>query len=141
MAVGLFKKISPEYVLGKAFLDMKKRGFDGLKPYLTAKALKKVELVQTVSTGVSLFTPSSSESGEDSHSLIRLLIDKLSECDWSVKDIVKDSDNAKAVIGFKYEEQLAGTIDILMIKEDKEWRIDNLSIPHFDKINIVKSDK
>ena len=120
---------------------MKKRSFDGLKPYLTAKALKKVDLVQTVSAGMSLFTSSSSESGEDSHSLIRFLIDKLSECDWSVKDIVKDSDNAKAVIGFKYEEQLAGTIDILMIKEDKEWRIDNLIIPHFDKINIVKPSK
>lgn len=138
MAVGLFKKISPEYVLGKAFLDMKKHGFDGLKPYLTAKALKKIEIIQTVSNGVSLFS-SSSKSEEDSHSLIRFLIDKLSECDWSVKDIVKDSGNAKAVIGFEYEDQLAGTIDILMIKEDKEWRIDNLSIPHFDKINIVKS--
>ena len=141
MAVGLFKKISPEYVLGKAFLDMKKKGLDGLKPYLTDRALKKVELVQTGSNLVNMFSPSSSKSDEDSHSLVRLLLDKLSECDWSVKDIVKDSGNAKAVIGFKYEEQLAGTIDILMIKENKEWRIDNLSIPHFDKINIVKPSK
>ena len=141
MAVGLFKKISPEYVLGKAFLDMKKKGLDGLKPYLTASALKKVELVQTVSAGMNLFSMSSSKSEEDTNSLTRLLLDKLSECEWSVKDIIKDSGTAKAVIGFKYEEQLAGTIDLSMIKEDKEWRIDNLSLPHFDKINIAKPSK
>lgn len=140
MAIGLFKKISPEYVLGKAFLDMKKSGLDGLKPYLTARALKKIELIQTVSSGVSLFS-SSSKSGEDSNSLTRFLLDKLSECEWSVKDIIKDSSDTKAVIGFKYEEQLEGTIDLLMIKEDKEWRIDNLSLPHFDKINVVKPSK
>ena len=141
MAVGLFKKISPEYVLGKAFLDMKKKGLDGLKPYLTASALKKVELVQIVSAGMNLFSMSSSKSEEDTNSLTRLLLDKLSECEWSVKDIIKDSGTAKAVIGFKYEEQLAGTIDLSMIKEDKEWRIDNLSLPHFDKINIAKPSK
>ena len=141
MAVGLFKKISPEYVLGKAFLDMKKKGLDGLKPYLTASALKKVELIQTVSAGMNLFSMSSSKSEEDTNSLTRLLLDKLSECEWSVKDIIKDSGTAKAVIGFKYEEQLAGTIDLSMIKEDKEWRIDNLSLPHFDKINIAKPSK
>ena len=141
MAVGLFKKISPEYVLGKAFLDMKKKGLDGLKPYLTASALKKVELIQTVSAGMNLFSMSSSKSEEDTNSLTRLLLDKLSVCEWSVKDIIKDSGTAKAVIGFKYEEQLAGTIDLSMIKEDKEWRIDNLSLPHFDKINIAKPSK
>lgn len=30
MAFGFVKQISPEYVLGKAFLDMKKKGLDGL---------------------------------------------------------------------------------------------------------------
>lgn len=45
MAIGILKKVSPEYVLGKAFLDIKKSGIDGLKPYLTEDAKKKVELL------------------------------------------------------------------------------------------------
>jgi hypothetical protein len=45
MAIGLLKKVSPEYVLGKAFPDIKKSGVDGLKPYLTEDAKKKVELL------------------------------------------------------------------------------------------------
>ena len=136
MAFGLAKRISPEYVLGKAFLDMKKNGLDGLKPYLTASALKKIELIQTVSSGMGMFSKISPNSGEDTNAPTKFLLEKLSECEWSIKDLLKGSTGTKAVIGFNYEDRLVGTIDLSMIKEDKEWRIDNLSLPHFDKIDI-----
>lgn len=31
---------------------------------------------------------------------------------------------------------IEGTIDISMIRQDKEWKIDNLSMPHFDKVSL-----
>ena len=46
-----------------------------------------------------------------------------------MNNMIKDSDVMK------------GTIDISMIKQDKEWKIDNLSMPHFDKISLpIKSE-
>ena len=139
MALGILKKVSPEYVLGKAFLDIKKSGIDGLKPYLTAEAKKKVEVVQggmSLINTVGKLVGSSDDSKEDSNKAVNFLMEKMSEFDFSYKNMIKDSDTAKAVIEFEYPEVMVGTVDIHMIKQDKEWKIDNLSMPHFDKFSL-----
>ena len=139
MALGILKKVSPEYVLGKAFLDIKKSGIDGLKPYLTAEAKKKVEVVQggmSLINTVGKLVGSSDDSKEDSNKAVNFLMEKMSEFDFSYKNMIKDSDTAKAVIEFEYPEVMEGTVDIHMIKQDKEWKIDNLSMPHFDKFSL-----
>ena len=77
MALGILKKVSPEYVLGKAFLDIKKSGIDGLKPYLTAEAKKKVEVVQggmSLINTVGKLVGSSDDSKEDSKTGLVFLI-------------------------------------------------------------------
>ena len=139
MALGILKKVSPEYVLGKAFLDIKKSGIDGLKPYLTAEAKKKVEVVQggmSLINTVGKLVGSSDDSKEDSNKAVNFLMEKMSEFDFSYKNMIKDSDTAKAVITFEYPEVMEGTIDITMIKQDKEWKINGLSMPHFDKVSL-----
>ena len=56
MALGIMKRISPEYVLKNAIEDMRLSGLDGLKPYLTSNALKTIDTVLKFSSGVDLFT-------------------------------------------------------------------------------------
>ena len=144
MALGILKKVSPEYVLGKAFLDIKKHGIDGLKPYLTEEAKKKVEVISggmSLISSVGKIVGSLSDSKEDSdkddsNKAMNFLMEKMSEFDFSYKNMIKDSDTAKAVIEFEYPEVMEGTVDIHMIKQDKEWKIDNLSMPHFDKFSL-----
>ena len=124
MALGILKKVSPEYVLGKAFL---------------AEAKKKVEVVQggmSLINTVGKLVGSSDDSKEDSNKAVNFLMEKMSEFDFSYKNMIKDSDTAKAVIEFEYPEVMEGTVDIHMIKQDKEWKIDNLSMPHFDKFSL-----
>ena len=139
MALKFMNKISPEYVLLKAFTDMKKSGLAGLRPYLTQEANKKVDLLQAVSTGIDLFsslgklTGSSAESDNESGKAVGFLLEKLSECEFDYKDMLKGSENAKAVISFKYRDTMEGTVNVSLIKQDKEWKIDNLDMPHFDK--------
>lgn len=139
MALGILKKVSPEYVLGKAFLDIKKSGIDGLKPYLTAEAKKKVEVIEggmSIINTVGKLVGSSDGSKDDSNKAVNFLMEKMSEFDFGYKNMIKDSDTAKAVIEFEYLEVMEGTVDIHMIKQDKEWKIDNLSMPHFDKFSL-----
>ena len=139
------KKVSPEYVLGKAFMDIKKSGLNGLRPYLTKEANKKVDLIQAVSSGIDLFsgigsfTGSSTDSKNESSKAAGFLLEKLSECEFEYKDMLKGSESAKAVIAFKYKDSMEGTVDISMIKQDKEWKIDNLGFPHFDKLAIPQN--
>ena len=69
------------------------------------------------------------EMGDDVNNIEKVIISV-------VNDMIKDSDTAKAVIEFEYPEVMEGTVDIHMIKQEKEWKIDNLSMPHFDKFSL-----
>ena len=131
MAFGFMKKISPEYVVEHAITDMKTSGLEGLKPYLTDRAEKNVETIISVSKGVSLLTGGNRVS---------VLFDRLAECDWTVVDILKGSESAKAVLGFAINngtDEIAGTFQLTLIKEEKEWRIDGVDMPQFTKFTVA----
>ena len=134
MALGFMKKISPEYVVEHAITDMRTAGLDGLKPYLTDKAEKNVETIISVSNGVSLFMGSNK---------VAILFDRLAECDWTVIDILKGSESAKAVLGFAISngtDEIAGTLQLTLIKEEKEWRIDGVNMPEFTKFTVASTN-
>ncbi len=143
MAIGIIKRISPEYVLKCAIDDLQKDGLDRLKPYLTSNALKKVEMVQSFSNGVGLLSDmmalslaGSQKSGEDMSAAMIHLVRHISEIEWAVLDILKGSSSTKVVLGFSYQESVEGKMELTMIKQDKEWRIDTLSMPRFEKLSL-----
>ena len=74
-----------------------------------------------------------SQSGQGN--AMGFLLEHMSDCEWSVKDVIKGSENAKGIVGFKYEDILEGTLELSMIKEEKEWKIDDLKMPTFDKFS------
>ena len=142
MAIGLFKKISPEYVLGMAFADIKKSGINGLRPYLTENASKKIDFIAAgmdIVSGVGKLVGAASGKDDGSNKAVSFLMDKLSECEFDYKDLLKGSESAKAVISFKYKDMMEGTVDISMIKQGGEWKIDTLTMPHFDKFALPQS--
>ena len=137
MAITLFERWSPEYALNNAFDDMRASGVDGLKKHLTSKALKTVEGFESL-TGrpeISLFT--TALLGGDA---VNLLLGRLSECDWTIKEVMKGSETSKAVVGFDYHDLMVGTIELNMIKEDSIWKIDGLGVPQFEKLSLPKTD-
>ena len=133
MAFSLFERWSPEYALNNAFHDMHESGLEGLKKHLTSNALKTVESIETISGRPEIALITSAIVGSNP---VNFLLGKLSECDWTIKDVMKGSEKSKAVVGFKYKENLEGTIDLDMIREDKVWKIDSLASPHFDKVSL-----
>ena len=127
MSFNLLRRWSPEYALNEAYADVKEEGLKGLKKHLTANALKTIENVESIGNLGSLFMGSNPTN---------LLLGKMSEFEYEVKDILKGSDSARCVLAFNYQDTVSGTIEIKMIKEEKEWKIDNLGNPHFDKFEI-----
>ena len=47
------------------------------------------------------------------------------------------SESAKGIVRFKYEDSMEGTVELSMIKEDKEWKIDKVNMPMFEKLNLT----
>ena len=135
MAFGFMKRISPEYVIEHAITDMRTAGLEGLKPYLTDNAEKSVQKIITVSGGVSLLT-----GGYD----VSILFNRLSDCEWTVNEILKGSESAKAILGFVIAsgaDEIEGTLQLTLIKEEKEWRIDGVDMPKFTKYSVGKTDE
>ena len=137
MAITLFERWSPEYALNNAFDDMRESGLTGLKKHLTANALKTVEGVEKISGRPEVALLTTKLLGG---SAVSVLLNKLSECDWTVKDVMKGSETSKAIIGFNYEDMMTGTIELTMIKEDKIWKIDSLGTPKFDTFTLQLGD-
>ena len=134
MAFGFMKRISPEYVVEHAIADMHTSGLEGLKPYLTDNAEKNVNTIISVSSGVSLLTGGNQVS---------FFFEKLSEFDWTVDEILKGSESAKAILGFAISsgaDEIEGTLQLTLIKEDKEWRIDGVDMPKFTKFSVASAD-
>ena len=137
MAIGFMKRISPEYVLKNAIKDMKEMGFDGLKPYLTAEGYRKAENLLSLTGGIDMFTSMAfmfqPYAGGCPASLKGSLNDTLKECNYIVKDLLKGSSSAKAIVAFEHKDGTKGTIELKMIKENKEWKIDDMEMPKLEK--------
>ena len=50
-------------------------------------------------------------------------------------DVLKSKENATVILSFNYEDKLIGTIEISMIREEGEWKIDSIEFPEFTEIN------
>ena len=137
MSITLFERWSPEYALNNAFEDMNVSGVEGLKKHLTANALKTVESIESISSnpGVALIT-----SALMGGNATKFLLEKLSECEWTIKDVMKGTESSKAIVGFNYQDSMTGTIELKMIKEDKLWKIDGLEMPKFEKFEVSQED-
>ena len=137
MAMSLFERWSPESALNNTFDDMKESGLEGLKKHLTQNALKTVESFESITEnpGIALFT-----SALMGGTAVSFLLDKLSECEWTVKDVLKGSETSKASVGFNYQDKMTGTIDLTLIKEDRLWKIDSLALPKFEKFTLQQDN-
>ena len=127
MSFNLFRRMSPEYALNEAYADVKEEGMRGLKRHLTSKALKTIEKIELVGDLSALAMAENPTN---------LLISKMGEFEYVVIDMLKGKETSRCVIGFSYKDSVEGTIEIELIKEEKEWRIDGLKNPHFDKFNL-----
>ena len=136
MGITLFERWSPEYALNNAFEDMRKSGVDGLKKHLTSNALKNLNTIESIAgrPEVSLLT-----TAFIGGNAVKVLLDKLSECEWTIKEMMKGSENSKAIVKFDYQDKMVGTIDMNMIREEKIWKIDGLEIPKFDKFTLPQN--
>lgn len=143
MAIGFMKRMSPEYVLEKVLEDIKKTGLEGLKPYLTAEGRKKFDTLTMFTDGMGMLSGMGmlggmgmfgSNSSQGSGDAMSFLLDHVTDCEWTVKDVMKGSETAKGIVGFRYGDKMEGTLELSMVKEE-EWKIDNMNMPKFDKFN------
>lgn len=123
---------TPEYAMTQIVADVNESGLDGLRPHLTASAQETVDKVTAVTESSLVSTLLDLFSQPD---YVGVLKSELQSIEWEVEDIMTGEENASVILHFDYDGRLTGRIDITLLKEDGEWKIDGLSYPQFETIN------
>jgi hypothetical protein len=130
-----FYKIStPEYALTQTIKDVKSSGIDGLKNHLTSNA---VENINAIEGWTDKFAESNVLLALTKDSLAAFLLEKMSEMNWTVDDILRGKGRADVMVGFDYNDSIIGTLELTMIRERGEWKIDSFKISDFEKVSFV----
>lgn len=124
---------TPEYALAKICTDIKEIGFDAVLPNLTDEAYKKVEPVIKIVNNNIVQSILSFISDNDYASV---LIDKASEVEWSVGDILKNNKKASVTIAFNYDDKIIGSIDLELKKIDGKWKINDLYNLNIEELSL-----
>lgn len=129
---GLYIVNTPEYALKSIIEDVNTSGMEGLEPHLTGKAKETLDAVSSV-TKSGLFNTIMGFINQNDY--IGVLKSEIQEIQWEVDDVLKSEENAAVVLSFNYEDKLIGTIEISMIREGGEWKVDSIEFPKFTEIN------
>lgn len=132
IGMGVYASNTPEYALKEMIDDVNASGMDGLYPHLTGEARATIDAVSSV-TGNSIFNTIVGFISQSEY--VSVLKYEIQEIQWEVDDVLKSKDNASVILSFNYDDKLVGTIELSMVREDGEWKIDGLEFPEFDKIN------
>lgn len=138
-AFGIFFVGTPEYALWRMASDVKEDGLNGLRPYLTENAEKTLDSITAISQNkvVKILAGLLMLYGKLSDTdYAGILKSEIKSVKWSLKDVEKDKTQASVTLGFDYEQKLVGTVSLTMAKIQGDWKIDSISIPRFQKIDL-----
>lgn len=123
---------TPEYALKSIIEDVNNSGIEGLNPHLTGRAKETLDTVSSV-TESDLFSTIVGFVNQNNDTSV--LKSEIQEIQWEVDDVLKSKENAAVILSFNYKDKLIGTIEISLIREEGEWKIDSIEFPEFDEIN------
>lgn len=132
IGMGIYVTNTPEYALKEMIDDINASGMDGLYPHLTGEARATVDAVSSV-TENNIFNTIVGFIGQSEYAGV--LKSEIQEIKWEVDDVLKSKENAAVVLSFNYEDKLIGTIEISMIREEGEWKVDSIEFPEFAEVN------
>lgn len=124
---------TPEYALMTMCEEVKISGFTAIETNLTPEANDKIEPIRKLAANKIVTSLLSLFSSEEDYAGI--MIEKASEIEWTIGDILKNQHKASVTIGFNYDDKMIGTIDLELLKTEGEWKINdlyNLNIEKFE---------
>lgn len=125
-----YKTTTPEYALYQTMQDIRESGMDGLKAHLTSNAREKADRVTEwsdnaiVSGLLSLITQQEDISG--------LLQSGLSDMTWTLQGVTKEGQQAAVAVDFDYQGKMTGSLNITMLREERQWKIDGVEVENVD---------
>lgn len=122
---------SPEYALIRIALDIKASGVDGVREHMTDKARMLFDTAVAVSEQEYVAAVIDLFNKDD---YMRVMKAHLPDLEWKPDRIRKDGTKTHVILSFVYKDDYEGKADIILVKEDGEWKIGEFAIPEFREI-------
>lgn len=132
ICIGFYTFSTPEYALKCIIEDVNASGMRGLDLHLTGKAKKTLDAVSSI-TENDFFNTIVDFIDQDN--FVSVLKSGIQDVQWKIDDILRSKDKSVAILLFNYKEKLIGTIEISMIREEGEWKIDGIEFPKLREVN------
>lgn len=132
ICVGFYTFSTPEYALKCIIEDVNVSGMRGLDSHLTGKAKKTLDTVYSIkendffNTIVDLI---------DQDNFVSVLKSEIQNVQWEIDDILRSKEKSTVILLFNCKDKLIGTIEISMIREKGEWKIDGIEFPKLSEVN------
>lgn len=126
---------SPEYALISAMADVSESGLEGLNGHLTEDAQKTLDTF-IEATDDSFIVDSLLDSIGLSD-LVDAIKNNPTDIEFVPDEILKSYKRADIYIDFNYNDEVTGTIELKMVREDGKWKIGGFGIPKIDGMNLA----
>ena len=124
---------SPVYALLQIRKDLEREGIDGLRSHFTDDAEEFYDGLMNASdkwvvrqllrrVGIDGFVDTFRYHSED--------------MEWEFEDLLVGSSRADVYVSFNYDDDIKGTLELRLIKEDGQWKIDGFGIPELDELGL-----
>ena len=124
---------SPVYALLQIRKDLERDGMDGLRSHFTDDALEFYDGLMNASdkwvvrqllrrVGIDGFVDAFRDHSQD--------------MEWEFESLLMGSSRTDVYVSFKYNEDIKGTLEMRLIKEDGQWKIDGFGIPELDELGL-----
>lgn len=124
---------SPLRALKTMYDDLDEQGIDGLRPHFTDDAAELYDTLMEATddwvvkkllerTGLDLYVDAFKNHSKD----IR----------WEFEDLLKGSSRTDVYVRFSYNEEVEGLLELRLIKEDGDWKIDGFGLPELDEFEL-----
>lgn len=122
---------SPEYALISLALDVKRDGAEGVREHMTDKARMLFDTAVAVSEQEYVAALIDLFNKDD---YVGVMKAHLPDLEWGLCEIRKDVGKTHVLLSFVYKDDYEGKADIILVKEDGEWKIGEFAIPEFREI-------
>ncbi|MBR4308126.1 MAG: hypothetical protein IKT58_00880 [Oscillospiraceae bacterium] len=129
---------SPNYALKSTRDDVEEKGIEGLHEHLTQNAKETLDSFSGDSDNMALSAVAGmGESSDFVTEYVNTMKSEMKEIKWELVGVVKEVNSAIATVRFNCNDTLTGIMELDMVREDGEWKIDGLGFPEFDTVRIM----
>lgn len=125
---------SPLRALKTMYDDLDEQGMDGLRPHFTDGAAMLYDEFMEASDNW-IVKQLLKKAGLETY--VDVFKNHSEDIEWEFEDLLTGSSRTDVYVRFSYNGEVEGLLELRLIKEDGDWKIDGFGFPEIDELGLT----